>query len=244
MDPNFPHSTDTLSVGTPTPEPPLEPPPRRSLAVPAVVAVNVAVFVLWLLARDSKGLERFLELNFLLSLGHVLSLRPWVLLTAAFSHYELWHLLFNMMAFASFGRLFEQVWGPARFLRFYLAAAVVSSVTHCLLSLLGWPDVPALGASGAISAVVIVFTLVFPKEKILLFGIVPLPAWFATGGFVLWDLWGLVAQRGGGGMPIGHGAHLGGAAFGLAYWLAVVRPEIRRARREALRRLGLPEEWA
>ena len=86
--------------------------------------------------------------------------------------------------------------------------------------LLGSSDVPALGASGAISGLLLAYALHFPRHKILLFGIVPIPALVGVLAFVGIDLWGLLAQSRGGGLPIGHGAHLGGALAGaLMYFL-------------------------
>ncbi len=42
--------------------------------------------------------------------------------------------------------------------------------------------------------------------------------------FIGLDVWGLVAQSGGGGLPIGHGAHLGGAITGIIYYLLFLKP--------------------
>jgi membrane associated rhomboid family serine protease len=72
------------------------------------------------------------------------------------------------------------------------------------------------------------FALLYPREKLLLFGIIPLPAMFGALAFVGLDVWGVVAQAQGGGLPIGHGAHLGGALTGLLYYLFVLRPRLKR----------------
>jgi len=58
------------------------------------------------------------------------------------------------------------------------------------------------------------YAIIFPRQKILIMGIVPVPAWAGVAALVAWDLWGLAAQSHGGGLPIGHGAHLGGAGAG------------------------------
>ena len=110
-----------------------------------------------------------------------------------------------------------------------MAAAVFSSLSHCLVSsvLLGDNNIAALGASGAISGLLLAYALYFPHHKILLFGIIPIPALAGVLGFVGIDLWGLVAQSRGGGLPIGHGAHLGGALAGAVmyfFWLRRTRP--------------------
>jgi len=158
--------------------------------------------------------------------------RVWVLLTSVFSHVMVLHLFINMFVLNSFGRFLEQFLGPKFYLSFYIVAGLISSFSHAALSnyLLGQPDLPALGASGAIAGLVLLFSLTFPKEKIVLFGIIPVPALVGAVAFVGLDLWGLAAQAEGGGLPIGHGAHLGGAFTGLLAYLFFVRPRLIRSR--------------
>ena len=67
------------------------------------------------------------------------------------------------------------------------------------------------------------FALLFPRARILLFGIIPMPALVGALLFVGLDVVGLIAQTEGGGLPIGHGAHLGGAATGVLYYFLVIR---------------------
>lgn len=130
-----------------------------------------------------------------------------------------------MYVFFGFGVALERIMGSRRFLYFYLLAAVGGSLGHAFVSafLLHEPNLPALGASGAVSGVLVLFALMFPKENIYLFGIFPVPAIVGSMIFVGLDLWGLVQQSQGGGLMIGHGAHLGGAFFGVSYYLLYVR---------------------
>ena len=175
--------------------------------------------------------------NFLVSTLHLEHLRVWTLITAAFSHNELWHLALNMFVLWSFGTVLEHLWGTRVFVFVYLAAAVVASVSHCALSsfIMGRDDIPALGASGAISGLLLAYALHFPRHRILLFGIVPVPALAGVLAFVGLDLWGLIAQGRGGGLPIGHGAHLGGALAGALIYFLYLRatyptPAVRQTR--------------
>jgi rhomboid-like protein len=158
--------------------------------------------------------------------------RPWVLLTSVFSHMSLLHLFVNMFVLNSFGRFLEQFLGAKFYLGFYLFAGIVASFSHAVLSnfLLGQPDLPAVGASGAIAGLVLLFSLIFPKERIVLFAIIPLPALVGALAFVALDLWGLYAQAEGGGLPIGHGAHLGGALTGVLTYVIILRPRLLRSR--------------
>jgi membrane associated rhomboid family serine protease len=73
------------------------------------------------------------------------------------------------------------------------------------------------------------FALMFPRQIILLFYIIPLPAIFGALGFVALDLWGLSAQAHGGGLPIGHGAHLGGALTGAVFYFLFLRRPLRKS---------------
>jgi membrane associated rhomboid family serine protease len=207
-------------------------PRRRMLRTPAVsviIGINVLVFLAWQAASVVPGLGDFMVVNFLVSTSRLIHGYLWTLVTAAFSHNELWHLAINMFVLWSFGTVLERLWGARIFVIFYLVAAVVSSLTHCTVSslIMGNGDIPALGASGAVSGLLLAYALYFPRHKILLFGVIPVPALAGVLAFVGIDLWGLVAQSRGGGLPIGHGAHLGGALAGALmyfFWLRATRP--------------------
>lgn len=189
--------------------------------IPLFIFLNILVFFMWSYGGGESQL--FMENNFAVSWDNLRAGRWWVLLTAVFSHNLFFHLFINMFVFTSFGNVVEATLGSKSFLIFYLIAGVFSSLTHAVVSafLLNMPELPAIGASGAIAGVVLLFSLLFPKEKILLFGFIPLPAIWGALLFVGLDIWGLITQAGGGGLPIGHGAHLGGAFCGVIayfYW--------------------------
>lgn len=199
---------------------------QRSLTLRIIVLINVAVYLMWNYTPVS---QRFMIENFLVSWLHFVDGRYWVAVTSVFSHNMLFHLLLNMMVLMSFAPPLEGLLGTRRFLSFYLLAGVVASVSHALVSrfVLGMPQQFALGASGAIAGLVILFSFSYPRQKLLLLGVIPIPALWGALAFVAIDLWGLSAQAKGGGLPIGHGAHLGGAFAGLIYY-ALMRKRIRR----------------
>jgi len=130
-----------------------------------------------------------------------------------------------MYVLGSFGDIVEETLGMWRFTTFYLIAGVISSLSHSFISafLLHSPELSALGASGAISGVIVIFAFLYPRERIYLFGLIPIPAAWGALLFIGLDLWGLFRQNEGGGMPIGHGAHLGGALSGALYYLFYLR---------------------
>ncbi len=195
----------------------------RPIVVISIIKINIAVFLVWILSSFND--PSFMIHNFLVSWTGLLEGRYWTLLTSVFSHNMFFHIFINMYAFLGFGAVVENVLGPLRFLSFYLWAGFFASLGHCLVStyLMGEPTLPALGASGAISGVIILFSLLFPKEKILLLGIIPIPALFASVVIIGFDLIGLIEQTRGGRLPIGHGAHLSGAMYGVIYYLFLLK---------------------
>lgn len=201
-------------------------PKRRLLIVPLFIVLNAAVFMAWSRPEwQPLMIENFAVSWELLQAGHYANL-----LTSVFSHNFLIHIFINMFVLHSFGSVMEIVLGRRRFLSFYFIAGVISSLSHCLVSafLVGKPEMLAVGASGSISGLVLLFSLIFPREKILLFGLIPLPAMLGALAFIGLDVWGVFAQAQGGGLPIGHGAHLGGALTGIIYYLFVLRPRMKR----------------
>jgi membrane associated rhomboid family serine protease len=130
-----------------------------------------------------------------------------------------------MFVLKNFGGLLIRFMGRKKFLIFYFVAGIVSSFAHAAVSnfIMGDASIQALGASGAIAGCVMLFCFMFPKEKLFIFGLIPVPAFFGAFIFVGLDVWGLVAQTHGGGLPIGHGAHLGGAFTGLVWYLLFIR---------------------
>jgi membrane associated rhomboid family serine protease len=200
----------------------------KSRVVPFFILINVCVFILWHWRYFSV---EFMAENFLVSWEHLDAGLYWTLLTSVFSHNMFLHIFINMYVLYNFGTLVEYVLGSWTFAAFYLVAGIISSAAHAFTSkfLIGNPELPALGASGSIAGVVLLFSLLFPREKILLFGLVPMPAIVGAIVFIAIDLWGLIEQSGGGGLPIGHGAHLGGAVSGILFYLLFMRRRVRLA---------------
>ncbi len=189
----------------------------------ALVALNVAVFALWhTVGRSAEGRAVLAE-NFLVSVDSIQ--RPWTLLLAEFSHVDSVHLLFNMVALWSFGRAVEIALGARRLLSLYVMGGVLASLGHVVYGLVMESPAPALGASGAVSAIAVVFAGMFPRARLYVNFIIPLPAALAVGLFLLIDLFGVLNPR-----PdmIAHAAHLGGAFYGVLYWMLAVRSHQRR----------------
>ena len=196
---------------------------RKVFAVPMLHIINLIVFL------GFQGLgpfdEHFFFLHFTVSAEKLQHGYYWTLLTSALAHYSLLHYLINSMVLQSFGPIIERYLGMRRFLVFFVGAALISSVSHALTSqfIMGRADLPALGVSGVLCGLMLIFGVLFPKSKILFMGLLPVPALFGVLLFVGIDLFGLFAQSQGGGFPIGHGAHLGGSLAGALYFLFFLR---------------------
>ncbi len=147
----------------------------------------------------------------------------WV--TYQFMHGGLGHLLGNLLIFVLLvGPFLEDAWGSLFFAGFYLAGGVVAAISQ--LPWLG-PDVPLLGASGAISACLGAFALRFAHRRVRMFywwflilrGSFFVPAWlYALFGFGM-DLLGLRLSGEGGG--VAYACHVGGFLFGAAVAVVV-----------------------
>jgi len=141
-------------------------------------------------------------------------------LTYAFAHSmsEFTHILFNMLVLFFFGRDVERVLGRGEFLRFYLLAAIFGGLVWCTIALLsGNTGGQVVGASGAIAAVVILFCFKFPHRQVLLFFVIPMPAWVLGVLFIGLDLAGTFGHDVSGMKNVAYSVHLAGAAFGIIY---------------------------
>ena len=141
----------------------------------------------------------------------------WRFLTYGFVHaYQPGHIIWNMLALWFLGQDVERTYGRNEFLRFYLAALVVGSVAWAVANrLMGVVESgPMFGASGAVTAVVILFALLFPHRTLLLFFVLPVPAWFVGLFMVGVDVYTALQ----GGTHIAWGVHMAGAVFALAYY--------------------------
>lgn len=134
--------------------------------------------------------------------------KPYQLVTHMFTHGSFTHILFNMFALWSFGSLLERVWGPKKFLIFYLVCGLAAAVAQLFLS-----NAPAIGASGAVMGLLGAYAYLFPNTELLIFPIpFPIKAKWAIIGIAAIDFFGGVYPTG---SQIAHFAHLGGLAMGL-----------------------------
>jgi membrane associated rhomboid family serine protease len=188
----------------------------------AIILINVVVFLM--LQRGLHWDETLITQEWLaaspeFTLRHF---RLWELLTAAFCHDSPMHIVFNMIFFWIVGREMEALYGSRDFLIFYLSAAVMSMLAWVLIKAFEYRGIPfplafphAIGASGAVSAVVMLFALFYPKREILFF-FIPMPMWMVVAIDLVVPFLPLVGIQIG--MPnIAHEAHLAGMAYAVVY---------------------------
>lgn len=149
--------------------------------------------------------------------------RWWAPITCTFLHGGYLHLIGNLYFFWIYGRLCEKALGIWRFLSIYIIGAFVSMIAHCIASPEYMRDIPTIGASGAISAILGAFLVIFPtvKIKVLFFSIITFrpiqmqaPSYFILGAWFIVQLASGLNITGGESTEVAFWAHIAGFACG------------------------------
>ena len=142
-------------------------------------------------------------------------------ITSMFMHGGWMHLIGNMLYLWIFGDNIESRLGHVRYIGFYLLCGVIASLSHVATTFFSPanPFIPSLGASGAISAVLGAYLLLFPGKRVnmlLLFRIVfAVPAWVALGFWIALQVVSGLGIFGGGNDGVAYAAHIGGFIAGM-----------------------------
>jgi membrane associated rhomboid family serine protease len=175
---------------------------------------------------DYLGLHFFMAKNF----------NPAQLITYMFMHGGFTHIFFNMFAVWMFGRTLEVVWGPRRFLFYYVACGIGAGLIQELVQFIEYETVLSdysyvqtstgliamsqylnymntVGASGAVYAILLGFGMLYPNAEMYVFPVpFPIKAKFFVCGYAVIELLSGLANN-----PndnVAHFAHLGGMIFG------------------------------
>jgi membrane associated rhomboid family serine protease len=147
--------------------------------------------------------------------------QPWQayqLLSYGFLHspHDLWHIVMNMFVLWMFGRDVEYRYGRREFLAFYLVAIIVAGLVWTVAEIPNRNQfgLNMLGASGGVSAMVILFAMNFPHRMVLFMFVIPMPMWVLAVIIVGMDAMGAMNRTG----DVAFTAHLGGALFGFLYY--------------------------
>ncbi len=193
------------------------------LVVKSLLIVNCVMFLLQMYMGNVMISELALwPLNLSPGLGTPI-IRPGFeisqLVTYAFLHGGVMHLLLNMYALWLFGSRIENLWGSKVFAVYYFVCVIGAGLMQLLVSSQSGNIYPTVGASGGVFGLLLAFGMFFPKERlILIFPPIPMQArWFVI-LFGIIELWfGITGTAEG----IAHFAHLGGMLFGfilISYW--------------------------
>ena len=139
--------------------------------------------------------------------------RPWTLVTYAFFHAGVMHLLWNMLTLFFFGPPLEDRWGGRGFIKFYLVAAAGGALFSVLFAFLD-PNSWIVGASGATLGLMMAFALIWPDMEVHILGIFPVKMKWLVAALVFINL--AMALEGSGGQTAVL-AHLGGMAAAVLY---------------------------
>ncbi len=172
--------------------------------VQRLLIANVLVFFL---QQTMQGLET--QLGFI---PYLFLSRPWTAVTYMFVHQGLMHIGFNMLTLYFFGPRVELRLGSERFFVLYFLAGICGA----LLSFLFAPTGLIIGASGAIFGVMFAYARFWPRDQVLLWGIVPVEVRWLVAISTLVALFGI-------GSGVAHFAHLGGFVGGYLYLLFLER---------------------
>jgi len=192
---------------------------------PAIVAINIAVFVAMVIGTKKLGKFTVPEL---LAWGAnfgplTVNGQWWRVFTALFVHFSLLHLALNMWAFWNVGRLSERLFGGGTLLFLYVAAGILAS-----LSSIAWdPSLSSVGASGAIFGVFGAFLAFLSRQRRQIPAVIVRKHWISTLAFVLFNLVNGAIQPG-----IDNAAHVGGLLCGLVLGYILARPIDGEARRQ------------
>lgn len=208
-----------------------------------LLIINALAFLAYfVLGRTGIDLNNLLGLHFFLASDF----RLYQLFTYMFMHANLEHIFFNLFALWMFGSVVEQVWGPRKFLFYYISCGIGAGIIQEIVQFfslyfmlssqydgigmlelfsLSAADAQALnawttvGASGAIYAVLLAFGMLFPENRIFIFPLpIPIKAKWLITGYIFIELFSALSTTSD---NVAHFAHLGGMLFGylmIRYW--------------------------
>lgn len=208
-----------------------------------LLIINIIAYVATMV-MEAGGVD----LNSLLGLHFFMAsdFHVWQLFTYMFLHAGFTHILFNMFALWMFGVVIENVWGPKKFLFYYISCGIGAGIMQEIAQFvsfyfmikgqapgIGFIDMfevgqqlsgqlnmwTTIGASGAVYSILLAFGMIFPNERIFIFPLpIPIKAkWFVM-IYVGIELFSAIGTPGD---NVAHMAHLGGMLFGflmIRYW--------------------------
>ncbi len=193
------------------------------LVVKWLLIINFVIFIVEylmfpnLLPENSN--EHFTVLDqyfsvFPASTGYALQI--WRPVSYQFLHGDVMHLAFNMIVLYFMGPFVERTWGSKAFLKYFLICGAAGGIVYTVLARLGILAIgPMVGASGGIYGLMAAMVIMYPRIKVLLWGIIPMTMYWLVILAVIFSLLNIAMGNNVG----GEAAHLTGLAMGFAYVL-------------------------
>lgn len=190
---------------------------RSASALWKLIILNISVFLalrlLGIIAMiGGWNIDTVVDELALPSAPHILASQPWTVLTYMFTHYDPFHILFNLLTLYWFGKIMLWRCSPRQMVWLYIYGGVSGAIFYLIAAqLFAGVGGLLLGASAAVMAIMTATAVMMPDFSIplMFIGNVRLK-WVAVAAVILFAL-GLVGDNAG-----GHVAHFGGIAMGCA----------------------------
>ena len=177
---------------------------------------NVALFVIpWLIFSILSLVGIIIDYMQYVSLSSnpaLLIWKPWSLLTYAFFHTGIMHILFNLIVLNFAGRLFMTYFTGKQLVGLYFLSAIFAGIVYISIFYILNISAPIIGASAAIMSILVATTTYNPLMELRLFIIGNVKLWHVAAVIILVDLMQLRSENMG-----GHISHLAGAFFGFIF---------------------------
>lgn len=177
---------------------------------------NVALFVIpWLIFSILSLVGITIDYMQYVSLSSnpaLLIWKPWSLLTYAFFHTGIMHILFNLIVLNFAGRLFMTYFTGKQLVGLYFLSAIFAGIVYISIFYILNINAPIIGASAAIMAILVATTTYNPLMELRLFIIGNVKLWHVAAVIIVVDLMQLRSENMG-----GHISHLAGAFFGFIF---------------------------
>lgn len=211
--------------------------------VKRLLIANTAVFIGLFVLETARVIDQGTIATWLAFEPARFLFKPWTLLTYAFVHAGLMHLLGNLLVLFFFGPPLESHWGSRGFIRFYGVAAAGAALFAAIFAFMD-PSTWIVGASGATFGLMLAFAWYWPDLPIHVWGIFPIQAKWFVGILGAIQFYFAVS---GAAQGVAVLAHLGGLATAFAYLKSPWAPSawgdvpVARARKK---KAGVLAGWA
>lgn len=180
-----------------------------------LVMINAIIYLLVRFNVAIKGLP----------LSYYLALTPycitkklylWQFVSYMFTHVNFWHFFCNMIVLLGFGYRLEKSIGSKEFLLYYMFTGIFSGLlTFCVWLISGKLGYSLIGASGCLFALMFLYAMLYPYDRVLMFYFIPMRVPFAVLFITALELFFVLSPQGGG--NVAHATHLFGFVAAILY---------------------------